>query len=148
MIKYLIALLCWGMTVFAHAFPCYITVVKDSCWTKYNVSVNVIDSSHEKSIMTVEVPKGKSWSRQLFACEPQQTLTFIGSFNPVFWKDDVGKTYPAHRSWSLPEEIASGDTAWNINVCYPNDFASVPLPPDASGNCKCNMEIVPPVKPQ
>ena len=148
MLKCLILLLCWGITIPTHAFPCFITLIKDNCWTNYNVVVNVSDPSTEKELLAITVPKGKSWVRQGFTCQPKQALSLVASFTPVFWKDDAGKTYRDHRNWALPEEISRGDTAWNINVCYPADFSSVPLPPDAGSDCKCKLDDIPPIKPQ
>ena len=131
----------------AIAFPCYMTLVKDSCWANYNVTVKVNDTSKEKVIATINVPEDKQWVRTKFECEPKQTLMLIASFMPAFWKADEGKEYPAKRYWALPETIVGKTRAWNMNICYPADFSAVPLPPDASGKCACDMTKVPSVKP-
>ena len=131
----------------AHAFPCFITMVKDSCWTQYNVQVS-INSATGKVVATSSIPEGKSWDRQEFSCQPEETLSLNASFTPVFWQADTGKIYASRHNWSLPQEIKKGVTAWNITVCYPRDFAEVPLPPGAGTNCKCVTDTIPPVKPQ
>ncbi|MDI9818330.1 MULTISPECIES: hypothetical protein [unclassified Legionella] len=131
------------------AFPCFFTLVKDNCWTNYDVKVDVIDTSTNKSVITVEVPKGKSWVRQSFSCEPAQKFLYKASYQPVFWQSEVGKTYSSLRYWSLPASIGKGETAWNIPVCFPAAFAEVPFPPDATtGNCECDFSRIPAPPPQ
>lgn len=127
---------------------CYYTLVKDSCWTKYDVSVDVMDAVSAKVLTTVTVPAGKSWMRQTFPCDAGQKLMYRAQFSPVFWESDKGKTYIAKNYWSLPNTINPGDSAWNVTVCYPNDFAQVPLPPDVSGNCSCNLDDIPTIPPK
>lgn len=148
MIKILIALLCVCFSISVQAFPCFLTLVKDNCWTNYNVSVGATNATTGKLITTVTVLQGKSWTRQAFDCEPAEAISFVASFSPVFWENDVGKTYAALRDWRLPEAIATGDTAWNITLCYPGQFSEVPLPPDASGTCACKTDDIPPIPPQ
>ena len=131
-----------------YAFPCFITMVKDSCWAQYNVEVKISDSATNKVVATSSIPVGKSWDRQKFNCEPAETLSLRASFNPVFWESDTGKTYAARHSWSLPLTITKDESAWNITVCYPKDFSEVPMPPEAGNNCKCVTDNIPPIKPQ
>ncbi len=138
--------LCFYLEV--EAFPCFLTLVKDSCWTNYDLVVMVTDPTTEKVLTTVTVPQGTSWGRQQFTCQPGETLALSASFSPLFWETDKGKTYAAQHSWSLPTTITKGDTAWNITVCYPKEFSEVPFPPNASGDCKCDTDHIPPVKPQ
>jgi hypothetical protein len=130
------------------SITCYYTLIKDSCWTKYDVSVDVMDALSAKVLTTVTVPAGKSWTRQTFPCEPGQKLMYRAQFSPVFWDSDRGKTYAAKNYWSLPNTINPGDSAWNVTVCYPNDFAQVPLPPDVSGNCSCSFDNIPAIPPK
>lgn len=130
------------------AITCYYTLAKDSCWTNYDVSVDVIDSMTTKTLTTVTVPKGQQWTRQTFPCHEAQKLMYIATFSPVFWQSDIGKTYPAQNAWSLPEQINPGDSAWNVSVCYPADFSQVPLPPTGPGNCKCDFTTIPAIPPK
>ena len=148
MSKLLIALFSICLAVQAQAFPCFFTLVKDSCWTNYNLSVIVRNASTGKSITTVTVPQGKSWAREQFDCQPAEQISFSATFTPVFWEADIGKIYPSRHDWSLPEAVTAGDTAWNLNICYPSEFAEVPLPPEASSHCGCKTDNIPPVKPQ
>jgi hypothetical protein len=139
-------MLCFLFSMRVMAFPCYMTLVKDNCWTNYNLTVNVIDTSTEKNVITIVVPSGKSWTRSQFECHPEQTFMMMASFSPVFWDADVGKMFAAKRYWSLPEAVTEGTIAWNMNICYSDDFSGVPLPPEASGTCQCDYSTIPPVK--
>ncbi|KGP63166.1 hypothetical protein EP47_06710 [Legionella norrlandica] len=125
------------------AFTCIYTLAKDSCWTEYNVTVDVIDELTSKTLLTVTAPKGKPWARGTFNCEPAQGLRYVAQFSPVFWENDAGKTYPGLRNWYLPAKINPGDLAWTIPICYPSDFAQVPFPPKAGGNCQCDFDSIP-----
>lgn len=126
--------------------PCYFTLVKDNCWTDYNVTVDVFEAGSEKKILSILVPAGKSWSREQINCEPKQNLIYRASFNPIFWKNDEGKVYRSLRNWSLPDKINAGDKAWGLPICYPADFSSVPLPPTATSHCKCDFLPIPQIK--
>lgn len=130
-----------------HAFQCFLTLVKDKCWEKYTVSINVVNSLKDKSIMTMIIPQGQAWVRQPFTCEPKDSITLHATFSPVFWEKDDGKVFSGLHDWKLPETIKKGATAWNITVCYPADFAAVPLSPEADSHCGCDRENIPPVEP-
>ncbi len=123
-------------------------MVKDSCWENYTLTVNVSNAATGEPVATIIVPQGQSWVRQAFTCQPKDDLSLKATFTPVFWQNDEGKIYSALRDWKLPDSVAKGDTAWNVTVCYPEEFSEVPLPPDASGSCKCDFSNIPPVKPQ
>jgi len=129
------------------AFPCFFTLVKDSCWTDYDVTVTVHDVINEQTILTVTVPKGKSWVREAFTCQPNQKLKYTAIFSPAIWENSEGKVYNAQHYWALPETITAAQKAWDIPVCYPEAFAEVPFPPKASGNCKCDLNSIPPIPP-
>ncbi len=132
----------------AYAFPCYITMVKDSCWSSYNVSVDVIDVATEKVLATMSMPNGKSWDRKEIVCQPKQTVNLQATFSPAFWTKDAGKKYYGKRLWSFPEEIKKGDSAWNMTICYSSDLQGVPFPPDASGQCTCVTKDIPAIEPR
>ncbi|CDZ78726.1 hypothetical protein BN59_03039 [Legionella massiliensis] len=145
--RYSVSLLLVALSSQSFAFQCYITLVKDSCWTNYNVSMAVINSTNNQTITTVEAPKGKQWQRQPFQCEAAMKLMYNASFSPVFWENDKGKSYWALRYWFLPGEVKPNQSAWDIPVCFPSAFSGVPLPPEANGNCKCDFFSIPPVPP-
>ncbi|HBI21267.1 MAG TPA: hypothetical protein DDY37_01545 [Legionella sp.] len=130
----------------AHAFPCFITVVKDNCWTDFDVKVTATNALNQKVLAVVRIPKGKSWARQELVCEPQQTIQFSAVFSPVFWESDTHKVFFSKRYWSLPGKIEEGIKAWGIDICFSDFFAEVPLPPEGSGHCACDMTAIPPIK--
>lgn len=131
------------------AITCYYTLAKDNCWSKYNVTVDVMDGVTAKILTTVEVPVGKQWARVTFPCETNgQTLMFNAHFSPTIWESEKGKVYPAKNSWPLPKEVKPGDSAWNVSVCYPSDFSQVPMPPEADGSCKCDFSQIPIIPPK
>lgn len=135
-----------GLTAQVHSFPCFITMIKDSCWTNYNLTVTVNNATTGKTVTTVSVPQGTSWARQQFDCQPADVLSYSAIFNPVFWQNDEGKTYAGQNETILPKAIGQGETAWNINLCYPAQFSEVPMPPEADSHCKCVTEGIPPIK--
>jgi hypothetical protein len=130
------------------AITCYYTLVKSNCWSKYEVTVEVVEASTAKVLTTVTVPAGKSWVRQPFSCTPGEKLMYHAQFSPPIWESEKGKSYDALNYWSLPEKINPGDSAWNVSVCYPSDFSQVPLPPEATNSCKCDFDSIPPIPPK
>ena len=129
------------------AFSCFYTLVKDSCWTDYTVTVVVTNVDTNKKLVTVTVPKGQSWARQAFSCEPNEKLNYTATFEPTIWENGKGALYKAQHYWALPDEPTAKQKAWDIPVCYPSAFAEVPFPPAAGGNCKCDFKSVPPIPP-
>ncbi|MBA3536449.1 MAG: hypothetical protein H0T84_07565 [Tatlockia sp.] len=146
-LKYPAFLLLVSLSNNVFPFQCYITLVKDSCWTNYNVQVKVINSDDNKIMSTVEAPKGKTWARQPFDCNPGMKLMYSASFSPVFWQSEEGKTYEAIRYWTLPDKVGDKESAWDIPVCFASAFSGVPFPPDAVGDCRCDLLDIPPVPP-
>ena len=129
----------------AQAFPCYITIVKDSCWKDYDVSIKVEDVMSEKPITNILIPSGESWKRYEFSCKEKLTIQLKATFSPVIWETDQDKSYLSKSFLSFPDEIKPGQTAWNMTVCYPGQFEGVPTPPDVSAGCRCDTKSIPPV---
>lgn len=134
------SLLCSSIS---YAFPCFLTLVKDSCWTDYSVTVTVKDATSNQNLLTVTAPKGQPWVRDTFVCQPNQKLFYSATFEPVFWEGSEGVVYSAIRYWILPNQITDKQKAWEIPICYPAAFASVPFPPKVGGDCQCNFANVP-----
>ncbi|WP_058535751.1 hypothetical protein [Legionella saoudiensis] len=141
-LTYLFASPLWAIT-------CYYTLAKDNCWLKYDVTVEVMDAVSAKVLTSITVPAGQAWGRVTFPCETNgQKLMYRARYSPIFWESEKGKVYSAKNYWSLPNEIKSGDSAWNVSVCYPTDFAAVPLPPEATNNCQCDFSTIPAIPPK
>lgn len=125
------------------AFPCYLTLIKDNCWQEYDVTFRVFDAATDKVLATILAHQDQSWGRQSFECRPKQTFRFEAQFSPAIWQADVDKKYAGKRYWSTPASI-DGAVAWNINVCFSDDFSSVPMPPSAN-KCHCDVSVAPPI---
>ena len=130
------------------AFPCFYTLAKSNCWVDYDVTVNVYDTKNNQLLKTVVVPKGKAFVREAFVCEAGQTLNYTATFTPKIWENEIGAVYNAQHYWALPVELTAKTKAWEVSVCYPDAFAEVPFPPQASGNCKCDFASIPVIPPQ
>jgi len=129
------------------AFTCYLTLAKDNCWTAYDVSVSVIDTSNNQPIAVVTVPKGQSWIRQPFTCQPNQSLLYTATFSPNVWDGTGNAAYPAKKFWTLPVTIRPGQTAWELPVCFADAFSEVPASASATGVCQCNFAEIPVLVP-
>ena len=138
-------LIALGFSMEASAFTCFLTLVKNSCWKNYEVTVELTDASTNASMIKGVVPKGELFVRKQFDCEAAQAFNFSATFLPIIWESEKGKHYPGKTTWSLPPAVAKGDTAWNISMCFPEEFSEVPYPSDASGECKCDNKNLPPV---
>lgn len=139
----LMLFLTFTMAVPAHAFQCYITAMKGDCWSDYEVTIEVLDSMTDQTVLDnpIQIKKGSNYQRVAFQCKPQQGLRFIASFSPAIWKSNEKKQYNAQRIWYLPSAIKKGITAWNLPICFASDFASVPIPPQANSLCGCEKVI-------
>lgn len=131
------------------AITCYYTLAKDNCWTKYEVSVEVMDAKTSKILTQISIPAGQSWARETFPCETNgQKLMYHAKFTPPIWETDKDKVYAAKNYWSLPDKVNEGDSAWNVPVCFPADFSEVPMPPSSNGRCQCDFSSIPEIKPK
>lgn len=146
MYRLMISLFGFAITTQVFSFPCYITLIKGSCWANYDVSVRIDDVMIEKPITTLSIPTGTSWTRYEFSCKEKQTLELTATFSPAIWEKDEGKQYKGKRFWSYPETIGSSDTAWHMTICYPNDFAGLPTPAEASDGCVCDRTAIPAIE--
>ena len=129
------------------AFPCFFTVMKDSCWTNYDVTIAINDIHEEKPMLTVTVPKGKSWVRQQTDCNIGQKLTYSATFSPIIWENQANMVYKVQQIVTLPTAIQPKETAWDLHICFSEAFAKVPMPPSAGANCICNFNTIPAVEP-
>ncbi len=129
------------------AFPCTFTLVKDTCWKDYDVSIQVFDVMNPKPMLSVIIPKGQNWVRQATECNLSQKLNYSATFTPAIWKGQEATTYHVKRIWTLPEKIAPGDSSWEVRLCFPGDFAKVPFPPTATSQCTCDYKSIPVIPP-
>lgn len=148
-LKNKMAVLLAGMYVSAisWAFPCYLTVAKDTCWTNYNVTIQAFDAQTNALLTTVMIPTDSSWRREKFTCQPSQKIRFAATFSPIIWEQDKGRVYAGTDFWSLPDEPKADELAWNIPLCFSAQFSELPLPPTATGHCRCETGTIPPIEP-
>ena len=140
--KFLIASL---MVSNAYALDCIITSVKNSCWKDYEATITLRDVETKQDITTFIVPKDKKWGRTTIACHPGQTLDAKVSFAPDIWEGDGSKVYFSKRIWTLPTHAPAPDVSWTLNMCFADDFSSMPEP-IKSKNCSCDYKDAPPVE--
>ena len=136
-----------GLSLSGYAASCYLTLVKDSCWKMYDVTVDIRDAETDKKLGSILIPMGTAWGRQPFECTGGETLALFAQFSPVFWSTDEGKVFSGQRYWKLPDKFNPGEVAWNVTVCFPKYFANVPMPPDATPHCVCELDKIPKVSP-
>lgn len=146
MYRFIVGVFSFILTTQAFSFPCYITLIKASCWKNYDVTVQIEDVMIEKPITSMLIPSGAFWTRYEFACKEKQTIELTATFSPAIWEKDEGKQYKGKRFWSYPETIGPTDTAWNMTICYPNDFAELPTPAEAADGCVCDKQAIPAIE--
>ncbi len=131
------------------SFTCNLTAMKSNCWSNsiYTVTIDVMDSgaATPKKLATLTIPNTDNVAKQSFTCQPSQILTYRVRFDPPVWTKDKGKAYLSKSSKSLPAIINPGEVAWDISVCFANDFAGVPGSLLATGTCQCISSSIPPL---
>lgn len=129
------------------ALDCYLSVVKNSCWSNYEVDVDILKPDASGTVLfSAKVPKDKQWARIKVKCQPGQRFYARSQMFPVFWESEKGKYYYLKRYWALPKNVDKDTTALHVPICFPKAFSGVPLPPDATGNCKCDFDQLPPLE--
>lgn len=142
-------LLCFALLLInfqAHAFRCFITGVKTNCWEEYNVTINVLDAANNNKLTALIIPTGSLWARQEFECEPEQTLKYEATFNPIIWESEKDRVYTGLKFLTLPKKTGAEGEVWNLSICFATQFAEVPLPPEAGQRCECDMSQIPAVE--
>lgn len=146
MLKTLITLILFILSINAYSVRCFVTGVKASCWESYNVTINVVDTKNDQKLATIIIPAQNIWSRQEFECSPGQNIRLDATFTPDIWEKHKGRVYSGLNFWKLPVTPPKDKEVWHLSVCFPNHFSQVPLPPEAGHICECNMKDVEPLK--
>ena len=140
----LIASLFLGTSTLAQAFECNIRFAKSDCWKGYSVSVKMIDADNLEPVgLTVSLDKKTFATQKGFTCKPNAKFTFDAQFEPTIWANEKGKIYQARPVWPVPATLPKGVEKWHITVCFADNFIATPLPPTASGHCKCDFSSLP-----
>lgn len=138
-----IVLFCASSVSFA--VQCYVTLVKAECWKNYQIDINTTQSDG-KVVGKILIPKDKMWGRIDFPCDAGDVLASDVSFDPPIWVNQKGMRYKSNRFWSLPAADPVNGSIFTINMCFPGDFAKLPVSTDTNSSCDCSMEGIPPVK--
>lgn len=116
---------------------CMVHVVKNTCWDKYSVNVEIMRSRTQQLVSKGTVEKGKSQTDITFTCPLGEPIGMRSTFSPAFWEGTENKMYMTKRIWDIPLHMPEKSQRWEIAVCFPNDFQSVPIPPVIGTDCKC-----------
>lgn len=145
--KKVLSLVLFFMSSHVFAYNCYFTAIVGHCWKNFDVTLSVLNNRTNKELASISVPKGKIWARTKIQCETNQSFLYQATFKPKIWKNNPKTLYSAKTIYHTPDTIRKKTTAWVIPICFPNDFAGVPLPPNATSMCDCSEVIhsVPPV---
>lgn len=122
------------------AFTCYVTFMKGNCWKDYDVTIYVKDGASEKVITQGTLEKNTLWNRKSFDCQPSQFLGFSATFSPKIWKNNKKSMYYKKSFVYLPEEVKKNASAWEVPICFSQNFSEVPIPPQATTECGCTIE--------
>jgi hypothetical protein len=144
-LKPLIFLIGMNLSGLLHAFTCHITIVKDNCWSDYDLNLEVFETRNEHTLLQTTLFEGKTYIRKTFECHAKQEISYKATFSPLIWEKDKDKVYYAKQSITLPEEVHPGEKAWTIDVCFSKQFSNVPMPPTAGQRCECDFDHLPPI---
>ena len=145
-IRLLVVMFFFSVASYAKEVPCYVTLIKNSCWTNYVIDVTLTNLQSKKIVATMKSPKGKQWTRESFKCELGTVLQYSATYSPVYWRSDKGKVFYSNKYWTLPDTLAANEKALSITICFPDQFIGAPMPPDAVGQCRCDKTIAPQIK--
>lgn len=143
--RFFTAVVLTSITMPIFAFSCFYTAVKADCWLNYEVTIKILDVADNSLLATAVIPKGKLWARVPFTCNFAQQLNYSATFQPTIWQGQENKVYGVQHYLHLPASAKATEKAWNIPVCFPQAFAEVPIPPQATANCTCDFKSIPAV---
>src|SRR3990167_581840 len=142
MTKLILSIIFGSITITqVNAATCYVDVVKDTCWTNYNLALTVINTESGSAIASITVTQGIPWVRVKFPCTHNQTLGFQARYSPVIWQGTENQVYSGQNYWQLS---SSTTDAQYTALCFGRDFSEVTFPVTGDGKCQCNMQNIPP----
>lgn len=124
-------------TVQASSFQCAVELVKATCWKDYDVSVHVVSSTWPNIENKLTIPKGKMMAKREFSCRAMDSVSANASFSPAIWENAGNEKYRQKKRWFVPNDLPAGSDTFLIEICFPRDFAGVPLPLGDARNCGC-----------
>tara|TARA_B110000879_G_C11009438_1_gene446420 strand:- start:313 stop:735 length:423 start_codon:yes stop_codon:yes gene_type:complete len=113
--------------------------MKSDCWNKHRVKFKIVDNLSEKTIIdNIHLDNDKLWVRKEFVCKAAQGLVPKVTYSPYVWESEKDTEFATKRVWFLPVNINKDIEAWNVPICFPSDFATVPILPTVNRECDCN----------
>jgi hypothetical protein len=113
---------------------CYVQVNKASSWSKYTVTLKMLDAMDFSPIATfVLASKTNSkpsvdTAKKSFDCLEHPRFIFKASFTPAIWQNLAGKEYPSKLIWDLSSQVVSPPkdiSNITVQVNFPTDFPGV-----------------------
>lgn len=121
----------------ALAAVCQLHVLKDSCFHNYDVTVDVYLQGAPARLFDIPIVRGQDEGLREFNCEPDQIYELKARFAPAFWQGEENRIYAQRTYMRLPQNFPANTGVWKLTTCFGRDFIGVPLPPEASSQCRC-----------
>ena len=126
----------------AGGIPCYVQLVKETCYNGYQVTLQVQDGTTQENIGAPVIVDAHSYDKlQQFSCKPNQQVTVQATFTPTIWQNTANTIYHVKRFWTVPTTLPPMSDKWIITLCFAKDFVAVPLPPKGADSCICNYPV-------
>ena len=125
------------------AVQCYFTVAKGGCWKDYNVDVVLVNTAKQENVQTIHIPKGQLYTRVNVECQSKDVFSAFAQFSPAVFEEEANNKYPGVRFWAMPLTAPKPGVVWEIDICYPLQFAKLPMPKTDNSDCKCDFSSIP-----
>jgi len=119
---------------------CTIQLSKTNCWAGHSVTIDPVNLRTMEHGPVISLKEDEFFIEQTFPCESFEQMTFTAKFSPPIWEGKGDKENRAKHIYNVPAKLPEGAKAWVISICFPDDFASVPLPLGDLRNCKCQFK--------
>ncbi|MEE9452204.1 MAG: hypothetical protein V3V61_05545 [Gammaproteobacteria bacterium] len=135
-----ICLFSWTTLAWAQTSSCYVKFMKAQCWTEQRVTLHFIEAIEFEGKDKITLPANKFSVRHKFKCDDYDTITFATNFAPPIWEGEEDSWYQSKQVFAVPKDQPT-DEDWEISLCFPYDFSSVPDIPDSDLQaCQCVPE--------
>ena len=125
------------------AVQCYFTVAKGGCWKDYDVDVVLVNRAKQENVQTIHIPKGQLYTRVNVECQSKDVFSAFAQFSPAVFEEEENNKYPGVRFWAMPLTAPKPGGVWEIDICYPLQFAKLPMPKTDNSDCKCDFSSIP-----
>lgn len=143
LLKYIGMMILLSVSCVNWAIECYVTLLKDKCWSGYQVHMTIENLKSLNKVIDLDVGPNQTWARKKFDCEASQVLKKSVSFTPAIWDSEKGKIYQNNFMTRLPDTKPAQGVIWSMEVCFPKNFSQVPTPIKNMNDCGCDKTNVP-----